>query len=81
MYNYKNFKIMEKEILPYTKLPNQMFELKPLDKLIYLSIKRFKNNKTGKCFPTIETISRVSGASYKIVIKTIQKLVNLGYSS
>lgn len=70
---------MKKEILPYTKLPNQMPELEPLDKLIYLSIKRFKNNKTGKCFPTIETISRVSGVSYKVVVKTIQKLVNLKY--
>ena len=50
---------MKQEIISHTQLPNQMDDLTPEDKLIYLSIKRFQNHKTGKCFPSLATIAKI----------------------
>lgn len=72
---------MENNIIPHTQLPNEMDDLTPEDKLIYLSIKRFQNHKTGKCFPLLNTIASVSNSSINYVKKIIDRLVKLGYIS
>lgn len=50
---------MNENSIPHTQLPNQMDDLTPEDKLIYLSIKRFQNHKTSKCFPSLTTIAKI----------------------
>lgn len=70
---------MNENNIPHTQLPNQMDDLTPEDKLIYLSIKRFQNHKTGKCFASLATIAKVSNTSINYVKKIINKLSDLQY--
>ena len=48
--------------------------LKPNDLLILANIKRYMNNKTRKCCPSIKTISEKSGFSERMVITSIHRL-------
>ena len=75
---------MEKEInKQHVQVPNDMTEqnnsLKPGDLLIYATIKRHMDKDTKTCYPSLDTISRESGASINTVRASIQNLVNAEY--
>lgn len=65
----------------HVQLPNDMAQdgLTPKDQLIYLSIRRYMNDQSRKAYPSLETISSVSGASINTIRSTIKKLVEKGY--
>jgi DNA-binding transcriptional regulator YhcF (GntR family) len=67
---------MEKQ---HVQLPNNASDLEPKDKLVYLSIRRFMNKETKIAFPSLQTISDVSGASIPTIRKIISKLEELDY--
>ena len=75
---------MENEInKQHVQVPNDMTEqniyLKPGDILIYATIKRHMDKDTKTCYPSLDTISRESGASINTVRASIQNLVNAEY--
>lgn len=49
-------------------------ELKPSDLYIYLIVKSYMNNKTRKCFPSIETLVEKSEISKPTILKSINLL-------
>lgn len=67
----------------HVQVPNDMTEqniyLKPGDILIYATIKRHMDKDTKTCYPSLDTISRESGASINTVRASIQNLVNAEY--
>lgn len=63
----------------HVQLPNNASDLEPKDKLVYLSIRRFMNKDTKIAFPSLQTISDVSGASIPTIRKIIAKLETLDY--
>ena len=75
---------MEKELnKQHVQVPNDMTEqnvyLKPGDILIYATIKRHMDKDTKTCYPSLDTISRESGASINTVRTSIQNLINAKY--
>ena len=75
---------MENELnKQHVQVPNDMTEqniyLKPGDILIYATIKRHMDKETKTCWPSLDTISRESGASINTVRASIQNLVNAEY--
>jgi len=75
---------MEKELnKQHVQVPNDMTEqntyLKPGDILIYATIKRHMDKETKTCYPSLDTISKESGASINTVRSSIQNLINAGY--
>lgn len=75
---------MENEInKQHVQVPNDMTEqniyLKPGDILIYATIKRHMDKETKTCYPSLDTISRESGASINTVRTSIQNLINAKY--
>lgn len=63
----------------HVQLPNNASDLEPKDKLVYLSIRRFMNKDTKIAFPSLKTISEISGASIPTLRKIITKLEKLDY--
>lgn len=53
--------------------------LTPKDQLIYLSIRRFMNDKSRTAFPSLDTIAKTSGASINTIRSTIKRLEEKGY--
>lgn len=77
MYKLKN---MEKENKQHVQLPNDMTtNLTPIDLLVYVSVRRYLNSKTGLCCPSLETIVRNSSLSKPTVIKCIEALKKSGF--
>lgn len=75
---------MEKELnKQHVQVPNDMTEqnnyLKPSDILIYATIKRHMDKDTKTCYPSLDTISKESGASINTVRSGIQNLINAEY--
>jgi len=60
----------------FVQLPSteESSDLNPRDKLIYLSIRRFMNKETKVAYPSLTTISKVSGASINTVRTSIKTL-------
>ncbi len=48
------------------------------EKALYIALKRYKNNKTGLCFPALATLAAATGCCIKTVAKYINKLVDKG---
>ena len=72
------------ESLQHVQLPNNMTatkELTPKDLLIYVCIKKFMNGKTKECFPSQETLMKLSGVTKPTLKKSIDKLEELKYIS
>ena len=68
--------------LQHVQLPNSMtdsLEISPKDLIIYLTIKRFMNKDTKEAYPSLDTISKISGASVNTVRKCIGNLEKEGY--
>lgn len=75
---------MENELTKrHVQVPNDMTEqnnyLKPADILIYATIKRHMDKETKTCYPSLDTISKESGASINTVKNSIQNLINSEY--
>lgn len=61
----------------HIQLPNGMTEnkkLTPKDLLVYLAIKKYMNNESKSCYPSINTIVKDSGVSKMTVMKCLDKL-------
>lgn len=74
-YNY----IMKDQFIT---VPNEVAadrELELLDTLIYATIKKFMNTVTLTCYPSIDTIRKLSGLSKDRIRKGIDNLAKLGY--
>ena len=56
------------------QLPNKQESesITPQDQLIYVSIKRYMNNRTKEAFPSLQTISEVSGSAINTIRKCIK---------
>lgn len=68
----------------HVQLPNDMIKengLMPRDLLVYSVIKKYMNNKTKECFPSLSTISKDSGYSINTVRKSIDLLKENDYIS
>lgn len=67
--------------IQHIQLPNKQEseDITPQDQLIYVSIKRFMNNKTKEAFPSLETIKEKSGASINTIRKCIKNLEKANY--
>lgn len=66
----------------YILLPNEVAadrELELLDTLVYATIKKFMNNDTLTCYPSIDTIRKLSGLSKDRIRRGIDNLAKLGY--
>jgi len=63
------------------QVPNKMNEhdLEPKDQLIYLVLKSHYNGKTGKCFPSLQTIATEAGTSIPTVRESIKNLQKSDY--
>lgn len=72
----------DKKSKQHVQLPNNMTisgELNPKDLLVYVTIKRFMNSVTKECFPSLDTIVKLSGVSKPTVRKSIETLKLTGY--
>lgn len=70
--------------MKHTQLPQKMLEktkLVPKDLLVYATIKRHQNHKTGEAFPSLDTICKESGISKPTVRKCINNLQEANYIS
>ena len=65
----------------HVQLPNRKPEeqITPKDQLIYVTIRRYMNNKTLEAFPSQKLVSEKSGASVNTIKKCISNLETLGY--
>lgn len=54
-------------------------KLGPYAVTVYLVIKAFTNWKTGKAFPSVDTIAEKSGISKRQVINSLSALIEAGY--
>jgi len=72
----------EKKSKQHIQLPNNMTqgtELTPKDLLIYVCIKKHQNKDSKTCFPSLETIMKLSSSSKPTVLKAIDNLKRLNY--
>lgn len=68
----------------HVQLPNNMIDhndMEPKDLLIYTIIKKYMNNETKECFPSLSTISKDSGYSINTIRNSISLLLKEGYIS
>ena len=66
----------------HVQLPNDMTkggELSQKDLLVYVTIKRHMNSKSKECYPSLDTIVKISGVSKPTVRKAIDNLKRLEY--
>lgn len=62
---------------PFVKLPHAVIDHADLDAhelLVYIVLLRFRNPKTGKCYPGLQTIADAARMSRRTAIRTITKL-------
>ncbi len=65
----------------YTKVYNAFLDSEKLtqyDKMVFIAIKSFADNITKQAFPSLATISRISGTSLSQVRRSIAKMKNMG---
>ena len=71
----------------FTKVPNEILrnvengDLDCYDVAVYFAIFKHRNETTGKCYPSIRTISRILKIDTKTVMKRIVKLGECGIIS
>lgn len=63
---------------PFVMIPLKIFTdgcyLTPKARAVYCALKTFENKKTGRCFPSIKTISERSGYKKDAVIEGLKEL-------
>ncbi len=65
----------------FTMVENSMIEderLLPSEKLVYVVLSKFASQERS-CFPSLSTISKLSGYSKSTVVRAIKRLSSLGY--
>jgi|GEM_PF-2760092 len=68
----------------FFKIPHEIVDsgllakLKPSEIKVYLVIARFADYKTGRAFPSIELICKLSGVNRNVVCRAIKRLVYFG---
>ena len=70
-------KKLKKSRRGFTQIYNALKKKKKLtqhDKMVFIAIKSFMNNKTKQAYPSLATISRVSGVSLSQVRRSIAKM-------
>lgn len=70
---------MENKIPQHVELPNvtiKIKKLRPSEILTYVTLKRYMNKDTKECYPSLDTISRVSGLSKPTIITSIKSLID-----
>ena len=75
---------MEEKSKRHIQMPRKMTDtkiLKPKDLLVYVCIKSFMNKDTLEAFPSLNTISELSGSSKPTVSKAIERLEQENYIS
>ncbi len=75
---------MEKEKIQFVTVPNSLVEceyINPKSLVVYCALKKYMNKDTKECYPKIETISKIVGASEKSVRNAIKELENNGFIS
>ncbi len=67
-----------KEIAPFVKSygVNKFTSLKPIDTLVYAFIYSHLNQKTKRCNPSIETLSKEIGINKRTILNSIKRLQN-----
>lgn len=68
----------------FTLVYHDFMESKLLDykeKLIFIAIKRYANNETLKAFPSLKTISGITGISQRTIQRCIEHMVDIGVIS
>lgn len=64
----------------YFKVPNKILdslELNGSDKLVYMVLSRYSNNKTKRCFPSVTTISKKARLSRRTTCRSLANLEQL----
>lgn len=63
-----------------TQLPSgEKSDLAPIEKLVYLYLRKYMNEETKEAFPSQSTIAKDSGLSKPTIIKAINGLIKAGY--
>jgi len=65
----------------FTQIPTALIRsdtMTPLDKLVYITIKSYADNKTHDAFPSYRTISKSSGLSRRAAIDAVKRLSQKG---
>ena len=68
----------------HVQLPNNMIKkdgLEPRDLLVYAVLKKYMNNESKECFPSLETLSKESGYSINTIRNSIKLLQANNYIS
>lgn len=68
----------------HVQLPNNMIKkngLEPKDLLVYATLKKYMNNESRECFPSLETLSKDSGYSINTIRNSIVLLQDNNYIS
>jgi hypothetical protein len=63
----------------YTNIPNEEFErtdIKGNNKLVYLCLLRFRNNKTGKANPSQQRLADMTGLAVKTINRCTKNLID-----
>lgn len=74
----------EKKRGDFTLVNNKIIKdesLKASDKSVYLVLSHFADNITGECFPSRNTLLKLSGMSDRTLRNAIKNLENAGYIS
>lgn len=66
-------------VYPHPANAEQQPDLDPKDKLIYLAIRRYADNKTLMAYPSYSKITNDTGAAAKTIKKCVDKLEAAGY--
>lgn len=73
--------------MSFTKVPNKLIELSEKGKLdcydiaVYYAIFKHKNQKTGKCYPSIRRLAKILHIDTKTVMKHVKRLKECGIIS
>lgn len=64
----------------FTQLPSgEKNQLTPIEKLVYVYLRRYMNEETKESFPSQERLAKDSGLSRSTIIKSIKSLIDLEY--
>lgn len=64
----------------FTQLPSgEKNQLTPIEKLVYVYLRRYMNEETKEAFPSQERLAKDSGLSRSTIIKSIKGLIDLEY--
>jgi len=69
------------ERLPYTQVENAVIDspaLRPMEREVYIRLKRHRNRKSKQCFPSVSTLAHGLGVSEATIYRARRVLISLG---